>query len=182
MLKEILAEPVSKYTNHKLTTVESNFKVSDAAKAMAESKIDSILVSEDNDIIGIVTNKDIISDVVAKGKNPSKIIVKEIASKPVIKIHKDSKVRDAIELMNKHDIRRLLVYNDERPVGIISRKLLVGNMGEFATALPELELPERYTCPYCSSVFQNKKTLSSHIDGIHIGKGLLEGNIAKAQV
>ena len=82
--------------------------------------------------------------------------------------------------MNQYDVRRLVVKNDERDIGIISRKQIVGNLNESAIALPELETPSKYVCPYCESVFQDKKILSSHIDDIHIGKGLLEGNIAKA--
>lgn len=36
---------------------------------------------------------------------------------------------------------------------------------------------ERHFCPYCSSVFQTKQIMSKHVDDIHIGRGLLEGNI-----
>jgi len=135
-----------------------------------------------DDVVGIVTNKDILSEVVAKGKNPNKVKIFEIAHKPIIKIHKDSSVKDAIALMNKHDVRRLVVKNDERIIGIISRKQIVGNLNQYATELLELEAPSKYMCPYCHSVFQGKKALSSHIDDIHIGKGLLEGNIAKAGI
>ena len=84
--------------------------------------------------------------------------------------------------MEKNDIRRLVVTNDDRPIGLISRKALVGNMSEYDVPLPELEIPDKIKCPYCMSLFENKKEMSSHIDGIHIGKGLLQGNLAKAQV
>ena len=178
----MLEEPVMKYTNQKLTVVDKNVSVKDAAKVMTESKIDSILISEENDIVGILTNKDILSDVVAKGKDSNEVKVAEIAHKPIIKIHKDSPVKDAIDLMTKHDIRRLIVQNDERPIGIISRKQVVGNLGKYSTELPELEAPEKYICPYCHSEFGGKLILSRHMDDIHIGKGLLQGNISKATV
>ena len=178
----MLEEPVMKYTNQKLTVVDKNVSVKDAAKVMTESKIDSILISEENDIVGILTNKDILSDVVAKGKDSNEVKVVEIAHKPIIKIHKDSPVKDAIDLMTKHDIRRLIVQNDERPIGIISRKQVVGNLGKYSTELPELEAPEKYICPYCHSEFGGKLILSRHMDDIHIGKGLLQGNISKATV
>jgi len=180
MIKDMLDEPVSKYTFHKILAVDCNFKVSDAAKLLTEEKRDSLLVSEANDLIGIITIKDMISDVVAKGKDPSKVIVNEIVHKPLIEIHKDSPVREAIALMNKHDIRRLVVTNDEREIGIITQKTIVGDMGKFAAVLPELAIPEKISCPYCPSVFENKNVLSRHIDDIHIGRGLLEGNLVKA--
>jgi len=178
----MLEESVSKFTNHKLVVVEKNVTVTDTVKVMVENKIDSILVSENDNIVGIVTNKDILSDVIAKEKNPNDVKIFEIAHKPIIKIHEDASVKDAIALMNKHDVRRLVVENDVRAIGIISRKQIVGNLNEYAIALPELEEPSKYMCPYCHSVFTGKRALSSHVDDIHIGRGLLEGNIAKAGI
>ncbi len=182
MLVEMLDEPVSRFTNHHMTTIDVGLTVSDAAKAMVETKSDSILVYTNYNVIGIATIKDIVAKIVAKGKDPSKTTIGIIASKPIIKIHKDAKVREAIAIMEKNDIRRLVVFNDERPIGLISRKSLVGNMSEYDVPLPELEIPDKIKCPYCMSLFENKKEMSSHIDGIHIGKGLLEGNLAKAQI
>ena len=157
---EMLNEPVSSFTNHHMTTIDVGLTVSEAAKAMVETKSDSILVYTNYNVIGIITLKDILEKIVVEGKDPTKTTVGIIASKPIIKIHKDAKVREAIDL--------------------ITRKALVGNMGELAADLPELEIPDKIKCPYCSSQFDDKDTLSSHIDGIHIGKGLLEGNLSKA--
>ena len=177
---EMLNEPVSSFTNHHMTTIDVGLTVSEAAKAMVETKSDSILVYTNYNVIGIITLKDILEKIVVEGKDPTKTTVGIIASKPIIKIHKDAKVREAIDLMTKNDIRRIVVMSDERPIGLITRKALVGNMGELAADLPELEIPDKIKCPYCSSQFDDKDTLSSHIDGIHIGKGLLEGNLSKA--
>jgi len=55
-------------------------------------------------------------------------------------------------------------------------------MHDSSVELPELEIPDKVNCPYCQSQFDDKKSLSAHIDDIHIGRGLLEGNLAKAQV
>ena len=179
MSVETLDEPISKFTNPKVIAASSDLTVTDAAKVMYDSKVDSVLVFENDSVIGIVTDKDILGEVVTKGIDPSKISLKEITHKPIIKIHKNAKVREAIELMNKHDIRRLMVEDDQRTIGTISRKKIVGDMNEYAIALPELEIPNKIKCPYCSSQFDNKQILSSHIDGIHIGKGLLEGDLSK---
>ncbi len=176
----MLNEPVSKYTDHQMTVIESHYKVDHAAKIMMDSQVESILVYENDDVIGIVTMKDIFRDVVAQGKDPTQISLKEIAHKPIIKIHKDEKVKDAIALMTKNDIRRLIVVNEERPIGIISQKAVIGNLGKYSATLPELEIPNKIRCPYCSSLFDDKKLLSHHIDDIHIGKGLFEGNLTQA--
>ena len=177
---EMLEESISKFTNPNLTAVSSEISVTDAAKVMADEKVDSVLVFENDSVIGIVTHKDILSDIVAKGRDPSKTPIKDITQKSIIKIHKSAKVKDAISLMNKHNIRRLIVEDDKRPIGIISQKQIVGDMSEHAIPLPELENPNQIKCPYCSSQFDDKQTLSSHIDKIHIGPGLLEGNLSRA--
>ena len=90
--------------------------------------------------------------------------------KPIISINKDAKVRQAIALMSKYDIRRLIVRNEKRPIGIISQKMIVGNMCDTVALMPELEIPHKIRCPYCNSLFDEKKSLSSHIENIHIGK------------
>ncbi len=179
MVSHMMDEQVSTYTDRKLTVIDSNIKVSEAAHQMVKSNIDSFLVSENDDIVGIVTNKDILSDIVAKGKDPSKVSVKEITRKPLIKIQKESTVKDAILLMSKHNIRRLLVTDVIKPIGTITQKMLIGNLGKYATPLPMLEAPSKITCPYCLSKFDDKQVLSKHIDDIHIGRGLLEGNLAQ---
>lgn len=179
MSVEMLSEPVSKYTNPELMVVSSELTVTDAANAMIESRVDSILVFENDEVIGIVTNKDILSDVVAKGQDPSKVTIKEITHQPLLKIHKDAKVKEAIDIMNKNDVRRLIVTDDKRTIGTIARKKMIGDLHDFSVSLPELELPKEIKCPYCSSHFEDKKTLSHHIDDIHIGKGLFEGNLSR---
>ena len=175
----MLNEPIAKYTDHHMTIIEGHHTVDHAAKIMTDSQVESVLVFENSDLIGIVTMKDIFRDVVAKGKDPSKISLKEIAQRHIIKINKDDKVKDAIALMNKNDIRRLVVTNEERPIGLISQKIVIGNLGKYCASLPELEIPNKIRCPYCSSLFDEKESLSHHIDDIHIGKGLFEGNLSQ---
>ena len=167
MALDLLNEPVSKFTNPKMTTIASNLTIKDAAKAMTDSKVDSILVFEDNKIIGIVTEKDILHDVVAKGLDPVNTQLKQITKSPIITIKKTSPVKDALELMKKHDIRRLLVI-DKRPIGLITQKMVCGNLRENQLTLPELEIPDKTFCPYCSMNFKDNKSLCGHIDKVHI--------------
>jgi len=168
MSLEMRNEPISKFTNHDLTVVASELTVSDAAKLMSDEHIDSVLVFENDEVIGIVTVKDIITKIVAKELDPLKISIKKIVHEHLIKINKDAKVRDAIELMNKHQIRRLIVSDDKRTIGIISRKKIIGDLHDLEIHLPELEIPGKLRCPYCSSEFGEKKSLSTHISNTHM--------------
>lgn len=167
MALELLNEPVYKFTNPKMTTVESNLTIQDAAQTMSESKVDSILVFENNKIIGIVTEKDILCDVVAKGLDPTKTTLKQITKSPLITIPKMSPVREALDLMKKHDIRRLVVM-DKRPIGLVTQKMVCGNLESSNILLPELEIHDKTFCPYCSAQFKDTKLVCEHIDNVHI--------------
>ena len=176
----MLNDPVSKYADHHMVTVDSHVKVDEVAKAMVESEVESVLVFENSDVVGIVTLKDMLTDILAKGKDPAKTTILEITHKPIISINENATVKEAINLMNKNNIRRLVVKNQEKSVGMISQRVVIGNLGKFSAVLPELEIPNKIRCPYCSSLFEDKKSLSHHIDDIHIGRGLLEGNLEQA--
>lgn len=167
MTLDLLNEPVSKFTNPKMTIIASNLTVQDAAKAMAESKVDSILVFKKNKIIGIITEKDILYDIVAKGLNPTTLTLKEIVKNPIISINKNAPVREALVIMEKNDIRRLIVM-DKRPIGLITQKQVCGSLKENNILLQELEITNKTLCPYCSTKFENNKSLCGHIDKIHI--------------
>ena len=169
MALDLLNEPVSKFTNPHMTTIASDLTIQDAAKAMSESKIDSILVFEKNKIVGIVTEKDILYDVVAKGLDPQKTTLKTITKSPIITIKKDAPVKDALEIMKKNDIRRLVVM-DKRPIGLITQKIVCGNLRENRILLPELEVVDKTFCPYCSKNFQSNKSLCDHIEKTHISQ------------
>lgn len=167
MIPDLLGEPVSKFINKKMTIIASDLTIQDAAKVMAESKVGSILVFEKNKIIGMVTENDILRDIVAKGLDPSNTILKKIVKSPLITIKKTASVKTALEIMKKHDVRRVIVI-DKRPIGIITQKMVCGNLTDRNITLPELEIPDKTTCPYCTAKFENNKSLGNHIDKIHI--------------
>lgn len=176
-----LLQPISNFIDASFVIQEGNQTVSEGVKKMAEHGVDSLVIINNNTINGMVTYKDILFDVVAKEKDPTHTKLKEIMRTPLITIQKNEKIKDALSLMNKNNVRRLVVLDNNIPIGIISQKVLVGNIAKQAIVLPELEIPNRIKCPYCSSIFDDKGALSLHIDNIHVGRGLFEGNLAKAE-
>jgi len=175
-----LEQQISNFIDKSFVIQEGNQTVSDGVKKMEEYGVDSLVIINNNDINGMVTHRDILFDVVAKGKDPTRTTLKEIMRTPLVAIQKDAKVKDAISMMSKNNVRRLVVLDNKIPIGMVSQKVLVGNIAKQAIVLPELEIPNKIKCPYCSSIFDNKGALSSHIDNIHIGRGLFEGNLARA--
>jgi signal-transduction protein with cAMP-binding, CBS, and nucleotidyltransferase domain len=102
----------------KVVSVDENSTVQKAAEKM--KKIGSVLVRKGKKVYGIVTDSDIIKKVVAKGLDPKKVKVKDIASYPLITVKADDTVQHASYLMRKHNIKRLPVVEGNRIVGIIS--------------------------------------------------------------
>lgn len=99
----------------------------------------------------------------------------------MITISADSKVSEAIALMSKHNIRRLAVTDNNKIIGIITQMSAVGNIKTHEEPMPLIDIPKGVLCPYCQSRFDTKEELSKHIDKIHIGLGILEGNIKRLE-
>jgi CBS domain-containing protein len=96
--------------------------VTQAARAMRSSNIgDVIVVSEgDDQIRGIVTDRDITIRVVADGADPDQVTLDQIVSRDIAALSATDSVDDAIRIMREKDVRRIPVIDDGRPVGIVS--------------------------------------------------------------
>jgi CBS domain-containing protein len=87
---------------------------------MANENIGNVLVVENGEVQGIVTDRDIVVRGIAKGQDPEDTSVREIASTNVEVLTPDDSIEDAIKKMEEKDIRRLPVVEDDKPVGIVS--------------------------------------------------------------
>jgi CBS domain-containing protein len=95
----------------------------EVAKLMAQNDCGEIPVIDTGDqIVGVVTDRDIVCRVVAEGKNPQAYTAETCMSGPVITVRTDAPLDDVMAMMEKHQIRRVPVV-DERDscVGIISQ-------------------------------------------------------------
>jgi signal-transduction protein with cAMP-binding, CBS, and nucleotidyltransferase domain len=159
---------------------------------MRDKDISSALVTSNNNSnepIGIITEKDIVYRVVAKNKGPFKVTLKNIMSSPLITVVEKGSVKDAVQLMRSKHIRRLAIKNTEGTItGVMTLMSVVANIPNDNVIDPaEVELHtnvieqdgKKVACPYCGSEFKGKDELSKHIDRIHIGSGLLEGDVRK---
>lgn len=90
------------------------------AEVMAAEHVSSALVSENNSLLGIVTEKDLARKVVAKGVNANKILVKDIMATDVITVEPDTSLYDAMLTLNKRRVNHLPVIKDNVVVGIIT--------------------------------------------------------------
>lgn len=102
--------------------IEADAAVMEALHLMREKGISSILVKPETseDSYGIMTKRDVISKVVAKGEDPSKVRVREIMSKPVMTVPPEYSLRECSALMIKKGIRRVPVARGGEIIGIVS--------------------------------------------------------------
>lgn len=88
--------------------------VADAAKQLAELGVGSMpICGEDDRLKGMLTNRDIVVEVLAAGKDPGSVKADELGGEEVITIGADDSIQEAIATMADHEVRRLPVINGQ---------------------------------------------------------------------
>ena len=113
---------------HAVDRVDSNATVAEAARAMDKKTVGSVLVEQNGRVIGIMTERDLLRKVVAKGKNPDNLKVKDIMNSPVLTIDANKDIAEASDMMDKERIRRLIVTENGRIVGKVTANSISRNL------------------------------------------------------
>jgi CBS domain-containing protein len=108
-------------------TAKPDMTAADAAGLMARLDIGVIPVAEGEQLLGLVTDRDLVVRVLADRRDPTEVKLSEILTKSPVTVTPDMQVSEARDLMAEHQIRRLPVVKAEKLVGIIS-------MGDIAFA------------------------------------------------
>ena len=113
---------VSDVMTPNLRTIEPSTPVIEAARLMAKEEIGPVPILEGERVVGILTDRDIATRVVAEGKDPQSTTAGEVASKQLVTIDPDQSLEDAARLMAQHQVRRLPVCEEDgRLVGIVAQ-------------------------------------------------------------
>ena len=94
--------------------------VREAARAMRDQDIGDVIVVENNQICGIVTDRDIVVRTVAETRDPAATTLADICSYALTTVSPDDSIEQAVRLMREKAIRRLPVVAGGRAVGIVS--------------------------------------------------------------
>jgi CBS domain-containing protein len=124
-----MADTIREVMTEDPKTVDASATVEDAAKLMASEDIGNVLVVENDEIKGILTDRDIVVRAIAKGDGGD-ASVREVATTDVKVLSPDDSIADALKQMEESDVRRLPVVEDGKPVGIVS-------LGDLAKAKDE---------------------------------------------
>ena len=113
---------VNEIMTTKIEYVDADSTVYDAVEKMVDRRIRSLIVKyPENEIEGgVITARDIVFKVLAKGKNPKDVKNSEIASKPFLRIDHEKDLSQAAKLMMRSNIARLFVSGGDEIIGVVS--------------------------------------------------------------
>jgi CBS domain-containing protein len=102
------------------TTLPASASVLEAARAMRDSNIGDVIVADNGQICGIITDRDVVVRVTAEGREPARTKLAEICSQDLTTVSPTDSIDHAVQLMRQRAIRRLPVVENGRAVGIVS--------------------------------------------------------------
>ncbi len=195
----LLASSIEGFLDTRVAIIEGDKTTGEALDMMKEKEARCVLISHIGEVIGIVSKTDILFKIIAQGKNPSKVKLREVMTSPVLAVSPHNTVQETLGIMDKHVIRQVIVSSHSSVLGMVSRddifeRIHMTTLSTVDTAIRGTPVciinPKaikylkdvnvaRLVCPYCESPFDTKDGLSGHIDRVHSGSGALEGDIRR---
>ena len=117
LVRDIMAKNVK--------TVRTDDSAHDAVVKMNKFDVGSVIVTNNNRPVGIITSKNILSRIVEPRLDASTVRAKDIMSSPLITIEPDTSIEDAAKLMAKKKIKQLVIMDKDKIQGILSTSDIV---------------------------------------------------------
>lgn len=104
----------------RVATIDENKSVFDAVQLMTEEFIGSVVLTGASGICGLFTERELMMNVVGKGKDPEKVLIKDVKARNPIKVNPNDTAATCLDLMKEHQCRHLLVFEGDKFIGIVS--------------------------------------------------------------
>ncbi len=105
-----------------LEVILPDHMLNEVSQKMKDEDVGALPIVEDSNVVGIVTDRDIVVRGIAEGKDPNTTKVIDVMTSNVISIYDDQDVSDAVKMMKENQVRRLLVLDrNDKPTGFISQ-------------------------------------------------------------
>jgi CBS domain-containing protein len=128
-------------------SIGASASVVEAARLMREQHIGSLPVTEDDRLVGMITDRDITTRVVDESVVPETTSVGDVYSRDLISVEPNSDLDEALRLMARHQVRRLPVVENDRLVGMVAQADIAlkesERTGELVGAISEPSEEER---------------------------------------
>jgi CBS domain-containing protein len=121
---------------HSVLKIDADASVFEAVKQMVEANVGSLLVTEDDDIAGIVTERDYLRRVAVEGRTDTETSVREIMSSQLVVVTPQTSVDECMALMTNRRIRHLPVVDAGEVAGIVS----IGDVVKFQSRQQSFEI------------------------------------------
>jgi CBS domain-containing protein len=105
-----------------LVTASANETVSHAAWSMTKNGVGAVLVLQEGELRGILSERDVVERVVGEGKDPTTTQVGEVATTDIVTVDVDTQLRRCAQILRAEGFRHLPVLRDGRPEGILSSR------------------------------------------------------------
>jgi len=122
---------VKDYMSRDIMTINDGASALEASRLMAERGIGYLIVLENAQPTGMVTERDLVMKIMAKEREPSGVKVSEFMSAPLITIDLNASVEDAVNTMAKHRIRRLPVVLGDVIYGVFTTRDLTKHFSKY---------------------------------------------------
>jgi len=117
-----MAKKISDLMSPNPCAIEADKPVAYAARMMKDEDVGLAPIVEGDRLVGTLTDRDIVTRVVAEGKDPQSVPVREVASTNLVTIDPEEKLDEALQLMARNQVRRLpVVGQDGRLVGVVAQ-------------------------------------------------------------
>ena len=117
-----MAKKINELMSPNPCAIDADRPVAYAAKMMAQEDVGLAPIVEGDRLVGTVTDRDIVTRVIAQGRDPESTSVREIASTDLVTIDPQQELGEALQLMARHQVRRLpVVEEDGRLVGVVAQ-------------------------------------------------------------
>ena len=132
LVKEIMTKNV--------ITIDCNATILDACKTFSKNKVGCLVVMDKNLIVGILTERDIVEEVILAKGDPKNTKVMDIMSTNIKTIHALASVEKAVEIMKSNNIKKLPVILNNEIVGIVTVTDMSRALAYFANTIQKLSL------------------------------------------
>ena len=111
-------------------TLAADATAQEAGELLLRPEVRAVFVCEDERLVGVVTRKTLVREVVAAGRDPRGTAVRDVVEPPNYTIGSDMDVDEAFRFLEEHDLERVPVVEDGRLVGVLSRAVLQRRLAE----------------------------------------------------
>jgi signal-transduction protein with cAMP-binding, CBS, and nucleotidyltransferase domain len=161
LVKDVMSSPA--------LTIDYNKSVRDAAKLMTKTRKKFLIATKRGKAVGIISDTDILINVVAKNRKGTELKVKNIMSFPIVAVSPEDTILDAVRKIKRNNIHRLPVISKGRVLGVISLSDIARASSEMIDLLEyrlkmkrrPIVFRERETVGFCQSCGNYSENLKS---------------------